>query len=62
VIDRVGLRHRLEVRVIYIDGNPGLEAAFGSEIPVIFIEGEMVFRYRVDEMDLERKLRQLWSM
>lgn len=61
VIERVSDRYQLELRVINIETEPELEAAYGWEIPVVFIEGNKAFKYRVDEKELERKLKRLWN-
>ena len=54
-------RFPLDVIVTNVDSNPDLRAAYGTEIPVIFIEGSEAFRHRVDAMALERKLKELWN-
>jgi len=51
----------MEVRVLNVEDNPEWEKEFGTEIPVIFIEGKKAFKYRVDETQLERKLKDLWN-
>jgi glutaredoxin len=62
VIDRVGKRHAFAVRVINIEGDPALESAYGTEIPVVFINGSKAFKYRVDEGELERRVKRLWKV
>ena len=42
VIQTVQDRHRLDVRVINIEDDPHLEAAYGMDIPVVFINGKKV--------------------
>ena len=61
VIDEAASRHPLDVRVINIEEDPELEARYGTEIPVVFIDGKKMFKYRIDETQLERKLKQLWN-
>src|SRR5690349_5611903 len=61
VIESVGSRHRLDVRVINIENDPELEARYGTEIPVVFINGRKSFKYRVDSVELERRLRHIWN-
>ena len=34
-----------------------LEARFGLEIPVLFVNGRKAFKYRLTERDLRRRLR-----
>jgi glutaredoxin len=61
VIDRVRERHAFEVRIINIEEDPELESAYGTEIPVVFINGNKAFKYRVDEGELEKKVKRLWK-
>ena len=61
VIDRVQRRFGFNVRVIDIETDPDLERAYGQEIPVVFINGNKAFKYRVDEAELEKKVKKLWK-
>ena len=60
-VERVLKRYSFEVRVINIEEDPALETAFGTEIPVVFINGNKAFKYRVDEAELEKRIQRLWS-
>jgi len=60
-IDRVRKRHAFAVRVINIEEDPALESAYGTEIPVVFINGSKAFKYHVDERELEKKVKRLWK-
>jgi hypothetical protein len=60
VIERVAGRVPMVVRVIDIETDPGLEALYGTEIPVIFINGKKAFKYRVDEAEFEQRVKKLW--
>jgi glutaredoxin len=62
VIDRVRKRHGFELRVVNIEGDPALESVYGTEIPVVFINGTKAFKYHVDERELERKVKRLWKV
>jgi glutaredoxin len=62
VIERVRHRYPFSVCLINIEDDPALEAAYGTEIPVVFINGNKAFKYRVDEADLEKKVKRLWKM
>lgn len=42
---------------IDISGDPDLEARFGTEIPVLFVNGRKAFKYRVSDRELRRRLR-----
>jgi len=61
VVDNVAKRRPLEVRVVNIETDPRLEARYGHDIPVVFINGAEAFRHRVSESDLERKLIGTWK-
>ena len=61
VVERVRRRHPFMLSVINIETDPGLEAAYGMEIPVVTINGNKAFKYRVDEAEFERKVKRLWN-
>jgi len=61
VIDRVRLRFPFLVRVINIETDPELEKIYGEQVPVVFINGIKAFKYRVDEAELEKRLKKLWK-
>lgn len=42
---------------IDISQDAGLEAQFGTEIPVLFVNGRKAFKYRVSTGELRRRLR-----
>ncbi len=42
---------------IEIDGKPELEAAYGTEVPVLFVNGRKAFKYRCMPRELRRRLR-----
>lgn len=60
VIERVRRRVDLSLRVINIESDPALEQKYGSQIPVVFINGNKAFKYHVDEAELEKKVKRLW--
>ena len=62
VIERVRKRYDFELRVINIEQDPTLESAYGTEIPVVFINGAKTFKYHVDERELEKKVKRLWTV
>ncbi|MFY9556855.1 MAG: glutaredoxin family protein [Blastocatellia bacterium] len=47
------------LKEVNIDQDPALRAQYGSDIPVIFINGVKVFKHRVDPIEFKRKLRRL---
>jgi len=44
------------VRRIEIDGNPDLEARFGIEVPVLFVNERKAFKYRCTRNELRKRL------
>jgi glutaredoxin len=58
-VARVSGRANLDVRVEEIDisTDPSLEARYGTEIPVLLINGKKVAKYRVSEFELARLIR-----
>jgi glutaredoxin len=44
------------IEEIDISNDSGLEAAFGLEIPVLFVNGRKAFKYRVEARELRRRL------
>ena len=61
VIERVQGRFNFALRIINIETDPELEKAYGEQIPVVFINGNKAFKYRVDEVELEEKVKRLWK-
>lgn len=41
---------------IEIDGNPALEARFGLEVPVLFVNDRKAFKYRCTARELRKRL------
>ena len=61
VIDRVRRKYGFELSVVNVESDPALEASYGTEIPVVVINGNKAFKYRVGEADFERKVKRLWN-
>ena len=61
VIEPFARTYPLVLTVTNIDTNPELRTAYGTEIPVVLINGTEAFRHRVDARVLERKLKKLWN-
>ena len=61
VIERVQNRFFFTLHIINIEADPALEKEYGSQIPVVFINGNKAFKYHVDEAELERKVKRLWK-
>ena len=41
---------------VEIDGNPDLEARFGQEVPVLFVNDRKAFKYRCTNRELRKRL------
>ena len=61
IIERVQNRFFFTLHIINIEADPALEKEYGSQIPVVFINGNKAFKYHVDEAELERKVKRLWK-
>ena len=61
VIEPFSRRYSLELKVTNVDSDAHLRALYGTEIPVILINGTEAFRHRVEAGAFERKLKQLWN-
>ena len=44
------------VTEVDISGDPGLEARYGSDIPVLLVNGRKAFKYRLTERELRKRL------
>ena len=62
VIEEARTRFAFDFQVVNIDEDSELESAYGSEIPVVRINGNKAFKYRVSRRELERKLERLWNL
>ncbi len=45
------------IEEVDISGDAALEAQFGTEIPVLFVNGRKAFKYRVGAGELRQRLR-----
>ena len=48
--------------MVNIDEDSELESTYGTEIPVVRINGNKAFKYRVSRRELEGKLERLWNL
>jgi glutaredoxin len=55
-IDRVGWSIPISIDVVDISKNAALEALYGLEIPVLFVDGKKAAKYRIAEEDLRKIL------
>lgn len=56
VIDEVIARFQASLQRVEIDGDPQLEAQFGIEVPVLFVNGRKAFKYRCTARELRKRL------
>jgi glutaredoxin len=56
VIDDVIPRFQASLKRLEIDGDPALEAQFGIEVPVLFVNGRKAFKYRCTARELRKRL------
>ena len=56
VIEGVLPRFQAKLTRVEIDGDPSLEAQFGIEVPVLFINGRKAFKYRCTARELRKRL------
>ena len=57
VVQRVARDVALTLSEVDISTDPGLEARYGVEIPVLLVNGKKAAKYRIAEADLRRLLR-----
>jgi glutaredoxin len=56
VLDGVLPRFQADLKRVEIDGDPALEAQFGIEVPVLFVNGRKAFKYRCTARELRKRL------
>jgi glutaredoxin len=56
VIDEVIPRFQASLKRVEIDGDSALEAQFGIEVPVLFVNGRKAFKYRCTARELRKRL------
>jgi len=56
VIDAALPRFKAGLKRVEIDGDPALEAQFGIEVPVLFVNGRKAFKYRCSARELRKRL------
>jgi hypothetical protein len=45
-----------ELTEVNIEGDPAMQARYEGEVPILFVEGRLVVRYRTSERELRRIL------
>jgi glutaredoxin len=58
-VNPIATRMAATLEEVDISTSADLEARFGTEIPVLFVNGRKAFKYRVSATDLQRYLRRL---
>jgi glutaredoxin len=53
---KAGRRDRYTLVKVDIDTDPALRARYGMDIPVVLIDGVIVFKHRLDAREFERQL------
>lgn len=56
VIEQVRAHVEARLERVEIDGNPELEARFGIEVPVLFVNQRKAFKYRCTPRELRKRL------
>jgi glutaredoxin len=56
LLERELPRFVAELRRIEIDGDAALEASYGQEVPVLFVNGRKAFKFRCTPRDLRKRL------
>ena len=59
-IEGVRRRFGFNLNVVNVELDPELEKRYGEQIPVVFINGDEAFRYHVDAVEFEKKVKSLW--
>lgn len=57
-IRQVSAKIPLSLEEIDVDGAAELQAEYGDEVPVLFIDGRKAFKYRVTVQELTKKVKQ----
>lgn len=52
-----GEKISFEMKEIDVDTAPDLQEKYGSEVPVLFINGRKAFKYRVTARELKKRLK-----
>lgn len=46
----------IDLTEVNIEGDPAVQARYEREVPILFVEGRLVVRYRTSERELRRIL------
>jgi glutaredoxin len=56
VLDRQRELLGFDLELVDISGDPQLESAYREQIPVVFVAGRKAFKYRVEPLELARRV------
>jgi len=56
VLESARKRAKFELQVVDIDADAAVRSQYNDEVPVIVINGNKAFKYRVTEQELMKKL------
>jgi glutaredoxin len=56
VLDRQRELLGFDLELVDISGDPELESAYREQIPVVFVAGRKAFKYRVEPLELTRRV------
>jgi glutaredoxin len=61
-IEQVAARIPVQLEEVDVDSSADLRERFGSDVPVLFIDGRKAFKFQVTAKQLERRLKRaaLW--
>ena len=59
IVQQVQTRIPFELTEVNIEEDRGMFERFQYDIPVIFIDGQKAFKHRVEEKELENRLRRI---
>ena len=60
ICERLAEEIVFEITEVNIDGDPVLQARYAHEVPVLFVDGRLVVRFRTSELELRRILQ--WQL
>jgi hypothetical protein len=55
-VERVARRVALRLEEVDISADPALERRYGTDVPVLFVDGKKAAKYRITEDELVRML------
>jgi len=55
-IKKFSKKTAVDLRIVDISNNATLETQYGQEIPVLFVDGRKIAKYRISEQELQEAL------